>query len=98
MRRLSQIQSSNHEQVELLGLKYFTKSDHEFPTYEAEKLEQKLHKEFRHIQRFKPYTRGAEWFTRTDALVARIEEIACPPEHWNLPRYVCSPLDEGDQS
>ena len=94
LRRLSQIQSSNHERIRLLGVKYFAKGVFEYPTWEAEKLEQQLHTEFRHFQRFKPYTRGAEWFEPADELVQRIRQLASPPEtDWKLHPYVGSKLD-----
>lgn len=88
LRRLSQIQSSNHEPVQLLGVIHFTEGEH--PTRQAEARERELHAEFEHLQRFKPYTRGAEWFAPSPELLARIREIATPPEALNLPRYVCT--------
>lgn len=86
-RRLSQIQSSNHEPVQLLGVIHFTEGEH--PTRQAEARERELHREFAHLQRFKPYTRGAEWFTPSPELLARIREIATPPEELNLLRFAC---------
>lgn len=87
-RRLSQIQSSNHEPVQLLGVILFTEG--EYPMQDAEIRERKLHTEFSHLRRFKEYSRGGEWFTASHELLARIKEIATPPEQLDLPRTVCS--------
>src|SRR5437879_512029 len=54
--RLSQIQSSNHERVRLLGVVQF--NDGPSPTRDAEAKERELHTEFRHLRRFAEYTRG----------------------------------------
>lgn len=86
VRRLSQIQSSNHELVRLLGVVYFNEG--EYPTRQADALERELHIEFAHLQRFKPYSRGAEWFTSAPELLARIEKLATTPEELSLPRHV----------
>jgi hypothetical protein len=59
--RQQQIQSSNHETIRLLGIIKF--ADGESPARDAEKLEQELHKTFAELRRFRPHTRGAEWFT-----------------------------------
>jgi hypothetical protein len=59
--RQEQIQSSNHETIRLLGI--FKFPDGASPAREAEKLEQELHKAFAELRRFRPHTRGAEWFT-----------------------------------
>jgi hypothetical protein len=83
IRRLSQIQSSNHEMVKLLGVVYF--SEGKYPTRNAEILERELHMEFVHLQRFKKYSRGAEWFTAAPELMDRIRSIASPPEQYGLP-------------
>src|SRR5579863_1028874 len=60
LQRHKQIQSSNHETVTLLGLIPFL--DGELPARRAELCERKLHSHFAKLQRFKPYTCGAEWF------------------------------------
>jgi hypothetical protein len=83
---MSQIQSSNHELIELLGLIVFTEGPH--PTRDAEAKERELHSEFATQQRFKPYSRGAEWFTSTPQLLSRIAELYSPPEKYGLPRIV----------
>ena len=88
VRRLSQIQSSNHEPVQLLGVIPFTEG--EYPMRDAEARERELHGEFSQLQRFKSYSRGAEWFTVSPELLARIDQIATPPEELDLPRTVCS--------
>jgi hypothetical protein len=88
--RMSAVQSSNHERVELLCV--ITFADVEYPGREAELRERELHIEFHHLSRFKPGTRGAEWFTVTPELRARIEEIATRPEALGLPRSVYVPV------
>ncbi len=85
VRRLSQIQSSNHERIRLLGVIHFTHGPH--PTRDAEAKERELHTEFEHSCRFAPYTRGAEWFNPSPELLARIEQIATKPEALQLPRF-----------
>ncbi|WP_090365249.1 GIY-YIG nuclease family protein [Ferrimonas sediminum] len=84
-RRLSQIQSSNHERIELIGLRYFNEG--EYPTRDAEIFERELHLEFGDIQRFKPGSRGAEWFTASSHLMQRVEEISVKPEEMGLKRF-----------
>jgi len=84
IRRLSQIQSSNHELIELLGVIYLT--DGEYPTREAERIERELHTEFEHDRRFKEYGRGAEWFNASETLLAKVKAIASAPESLGLPK------------
>lgn len=84
-RRLSQIQSSNHERVELIGLLYFTEGD--YPTRDAEIYERELHIEFSDLQRFRAGTRGAEWFNASNTLLSKIYEISRKPEDLNVPRF-----------
>jgi hypothetical protein len=86
VRRLSSIQSSNHELIELLGVVHF--KDSEYPTRDAEDLERKLHIEFQHLARFKAGSRGAEWFTSSPELLVRIKSLADSPESLGLPRHV----------
>lgn len=83
VRRLSQIQSSNHELIRLLGVIHFATG--EYPTRDAEARERELHNEFEHLCRFKSYMRGAEWFTPSPDLLERIEQIAVKPDALNLP-------------
>ena len=85
IRRLSQIQNSNHELIELIGVVYFTEGD--YPTREAEILERELHNEFEHLQRFKKHSRGAEWFTASDELLTKIREISREPNELKLPMH-----------
>jgi hypothetical protein len=89
-RRLSQIQSSNHEHVQLLGAIPFTEG--EYPTKAAEDIERELHLRFEHLCRFKPGSRGAEWFTADPELLEHIRSISKPPEALNLPRSVAEPV------
>jgi len=86
VRRLSSIQSSNHELVTVLGLVHFTSG--QYPTKDAEDLERKLHIEFQHLGRFKVGTRGAEWFTCSSELLDRIRALSVAPESLGLPRAV----------
>ena len=85
-RRLSQIQTSNHEPVQVLGLKLCNSGS--FPTREAEILERQLHIEFTHSARFKPGTKGSEWFHSSPELLQRIAELSVPPEQLNVPRCI----------
>lgn len=86
VRRLSNIQSSNHELVEVYRVCMFTEGD--YPTKDAEDFERELHNEFSHLVRFKPGTRGAEWFDAAPELLTRIREIASSPESFDLPKNV----------
>jgi hypothetical protein len=94
-RRFRQIQSSNHETVELLGVIAFTEG--QYPTRLAEVRERELHIQFAHLQRFKPGTRASEWFTPSPELLSYIAEISTPPEPLNLPRFVSSPVNRNDR-
>jgi hypothetical protein len=95
-RRISQIQSSNHELIEVLGVIQFT--DGEFPCWDADAKERELHFEFRHLQRFKAYYRGAEWFNPAPDLCARIEAIATTPEALGLPRTFTHLVPDDDSA
>ena len=87
VRRLSSIQSSNHELVEVFGLVHLCEG--EYPTKAAEDLERELHRDFQDLGRFKVGTRGAEWFNPSPALFARIKELAAKSaEELGLPRTV----------
>lgn len=86
VRRLSSIQSSNHELIEVLGVVHFT--DSAYPTRDAEDLERKLHIEFQHLARFRSGSRGAEWFSASPELLHRINSLATPPDVLGLPRRV----------
>ena len=83
-RRMGQIQTSNHEPIQLLGLISF--SECEFPTREAEVTERVLHSEFAHLARFAAGTKGAEWFSCSPELLSRIQQIAVAPEVFGLPK------------
>ena len=86
VRRLSSIQSSNHELVQVYGVRTFTEGV--YPTKDAEDFERQLHNEYSHLARFKSGTRGAEWFDASSDLLTRIGEIASPPESFDLPRMI----------
>lgn len=95
-RRLSQIQSSNHTLIRLLGVIQFTHDTHgPHPTREAEAMEQHLHKEFDSLRLFAPYMRGAEWFKPDEVLLKRIDEIATKPEALQLPKFFSSAAQVG---
>ena len=96
VRRLSQIQSSNHERICLLGVIHFTHDAYGlYPTRDADAKERELHHEFEHLRRFAEYTRGAEWFKPGPELLARIEQVAAKPEILDLPRYFSSVAENG---
>lgn len=88
LQRFRSIQSSNHEHLELIGAIVFDTGD--FPMKDCEDRERLLHLKFPSLQRFKPNTRGAEWFTASPDLLAHVKEIATPPEQLGLPRSVGS--------
>lgn len=96
VRRLSQIQSSNHELVKLIGIVYF--SEGAFPTRDAEILERELHLEFEHLQRFKKHSRGAEWFTAAPELLEKVQSISSSPEEYDLPIYFTEPASMDDNA
>jgi hypothetical protein len=95
-RRFKEIQSSNHETVELLGVIAFTEG--QYPTRLAEVRERELHMQFAHLQRFKAGTRGSEWFMPGQDLLAHITEITTPPEPLDLPRFIGSPVNRDDRN
>ena len=70
--RHESIQSSNHELVELLGVIRFTEG--QFPGRQAEMRERELHKQFAALRRFKPGSRGSEWFEAAEDLTRFIRE------------------------
>ncbi|HEU0153181.1 MAG TPA: GIY-YIG nuclease family protein [Arenimonas sp.] len=92
-RRLSQIQTSNHEPIHVLGLIHFSGSD--FPTRDAEIRERELHLEFEHLGRFKAGTKGAEWFSSSPELLRRIAEVSKAPEELGVER--CIAVQSGRQ-
>lgn len=94
-RRLDQIQSSNHEAIQVLGLIYFEKEEYEYPMWEADAMERQLHNEFQHLARFSRDTRGSEWFTSAPILLTKIKAISKPPEAFGLPRSFCTPILNG---
>jgi hypothetical protein len=85
-RRFREIQSSNHETIELLGVIRF--SEGEFPAKLAETRERELHIKFASLQRFKQHTRGAEWFTPGAELLDYIREHTETPEVLSIPRVI----------
>ncbi|MGB6534919.1 MAG: GIY-YIG nuclease family protein [Xanthobacteraceae bacterium] len=91
--RHKQIQSANHEAIQLLGIICFDHDTSEFPTRDAEDLEQELHSKFGERQRFERHTRGAEWFTPTKTLQDYIRENAKPPEDFQIPPMIGRPIN-----
>ena len=82
-RRVGQMQTSNHEPLEVLGIIQF--SDRDFPTRDAEVKERELHIKFAHLARFKAGTKGAEWFNCSPELLDEVRAIALPPESIGIP-------------
>lgn len=83
-RRVGQMQSSNHEPIEVLGTISFDNCDH--PTRQAEIVERELHLKYAHLARFKPGTKGAEWFNSSPELLSEISRISAKPESAGIPR------------
>jgi hypothetical protein len=83
-RRHREIQTSNHEAIQLLGLIHFTEGDR--PMRSAEILERELHIRFHLLQRFAPHKRAAEWFNASPDLLAYIAQYAQAPEAFSVSR------------
>jgi hypothetical protein len=90
--RMSAIQSSNHELVDLLGIIHFTNGDH--PTRDAEARERELHLEFEHLARFRAGQHGAEWFTASEPMLERVAQLSSPPDVFGLPRNFSARVPE----
>jgi hypothetical protein len=91
--RHEQIQSCNHETIELLGLIRFDFAEGELPGRNAELLERALHKQFEELQLFKAHTRGAEWFRPGAELLGYIQKNAEAPESLKIPRVIGLPIN-----
>jgi hypothetical protein len=89
-RRFKQIQSSNHERLELLGIIRFEGGER--PTLRAETRERELHTQFKSSLRFKMHSIAAEWFNSSDELLAFVQENAEPPEVLGVARHVANPI------
>lgn len=87
-RRVGQMQTSNHEPIEVLGIILFSGCD--FPTRAAETKERELHLKYAHLARFKSGTKGAEWFNCSSALLDEIRAISSPPGSVGIPRCYAS--------
>ena len=83
-RRIGQMQTSNHEPIQVLGLISFSNCDH--PTRQAEIVERELHIKYAHLARFKSGTKGSEWFNSSPELLAEISDISLQPESVGVPR------------
>lgn len=92
-RRFRQIQSSNHETVELLGVILFNEG--KYPTRSAEVQERALHLRFAALRRFKQDTRGAEWFSPSTELIDFITQHSSSPEAAGVPRFIGFPVNRG---
>ena len=87
-RRVGQMQTSNHEPIQILGLISFGDCDH--PTRQAEIVERELHLKYSHLSRFKSGTKGAEWFNSSPELLAEIDSISQRPDSVGIPRCYAS--------
>lgn len=85
-RRLSSIQSSNHEPLELMGVIPFRGMQN--PMQAAEIREWELHRLFATLQRTNPGQCGYEWFTASDDLRTFIDRETQKPETFGFPRSV----------
>ena len=83
-RRVGQMQTSNHEPIQVLGLISFSECD--FPTRSAEIKERELHIKYAGQARFKAGTKGSEWFNCSPELLAEISAISSTPESFGIPR------------
>jgi hypothetical protein len=83
-RRLSALQSANHEPLELLGVIPFRNMAQ--PMKAAEDRERALHRQFRHLQRTKEGNRGYEWFTAKEELLQFIRLEASHPDQFGFKR------------
>jgi hypothetical protein len=87
-RRVGQMQTSNHEPIQILGLMSFLDCD--FPTRTAETRERELHIKYAHQARFKAGTKGSEWFNSSAELLDEILAISVRPESLGIPRCFAS--------
>lgn len=90
-RRFRQIQSSNHETIELLGVICFSVG--EYPTRLAEVRERELQNRFASLLRFKQHSLAAEWFAPSAELLDYIRENAEPPEALSLRRIIAQSVN-----
>jgi len=89
--RMKKTQVHNHEPIELLGVIRF--NDGDCPMRDAEDQAQLLRLRFAHLCRFKPHTRGAEWFTASPELLKEILGTTISPEDLGIPGSVYIPVD-----
>ena len=89
--RMKKTQAHNHEPIELLGVIRF--DDGDCPTRDAEDQAQLLRLRFAHLCRFKPHTRGADWFTASPELLKEIAGTTISPENLGFPKSVHTPVD-----
>ena len=89
-RRFKQIQSSNHECLELLGAIKFEEGER--PTLLAETRERELHNQFKSLLRFKMHSIAAEWFNSSDELLSFVRENAETPKALGVEPHVAIPI------
>ena len=70
-KRLKAIQSSNHEEIWIMGLIPFM--DGETPMADANKKEIELHERFKDCRRFQEGSVGGEWFSAQESIVSYVE-------------------------
>jgi hypothetical protein len=92
-RRFKQIQSSNHECLELLGVIRFQEGER--PTLLAETRERELHSQFESSLRFKMHTIAAEWFNASDEILAFAKDNTEAPETLGVPPHVATLIVAG---
>ncbi|HSZ11298.1 MAG TPA: GIY-YIG nuclease family protein [Rhizomicrobium sp.] len=78
--RLHGIQGDNHMPVDVLGVIVFDEGP--TPMKAAERREQDLHKQFKHLRIFEDNTPGHEWFTAAPDLLDYIAPYKALPEGW----------------
>jgi len=77
-RRITSIQSANHERIRLVKAIEVLGGDK--PALRAEKMERELHIQFASLQRAKKGTVGSEWFDYKEPLISFMETLDSLPE------------------
>ena len=78
--RLRELQSSNHEVLELLGIIEFPKEKFTKPMVDAEARERGFHTQFADLQRLKKWGVGYEWFNPGEGLLHFIAQNTHLPD------------------
>ena len=79
-KRLRELQSSNHEVLELLGIIEFPKEKFTKHMVDSEERERGLHAQFAHLQRLQKWGVGYEWFNPGKELIDFIAQNAHLPD------------------